>query len=50
MITARIAFLLYAAIACVALLILKGKPLYLALIIVFALAAKTYVDELRRKQ
>jgi hypothetical protein len=49
MISARTAFLLYAAVAGVALLILKGKPLALALIIVFALAAKTYVDELRRR-
>jgi hypothetical protein len=49
MINARTAFLLYAVIAAVALLILKGKPLWLALVIVFALAAKTYVDELRRR-
>ena len=50
MISARVAFLLYALIAGVALFILKGKPLWLALIIVLALAAKTFVDELRRRQ
>jgi hypothetical protein len=49
MIKARTAFVLYAVIAGAALLILKGKPLWLALIIVGALVAKTYVDELRRR-
>ena len=49
MIKARSAFLLYAVLAVVALLTLKGKPLALALIIVLAIAAKTYVDELRRR-
>ena len=48
MISARTAYLLYAALAGLSFLSLKGKPLGLALIIVFALAAKTYVDELRR--
>jgi hypothetical protein len=49
MINARIAYLLYAALVGVAFLTLKGKPLALALIIVFAIAGKTYVDELRRR-
>jgi hypothetical protein len=49
MISAKTAFLLYAGLAGVALLMLKGKPLGLALIIVGALAAKTYVDELKKK-
>ena len=49
MINARVAFLLYAVLAGVALLTLKGKFLSLALIIVLALAAKTYVDEQRRR-
>jgi hypothetical protein len=49
MIAARTAFLLYAVLAVIALLTLKGKPLSLALIIVIALAAKTYVDHLRRR-
>jgi hypothetical protein len=50
MISARTAFLLYAALALLALLTLKGKYLALGLIIVLALAAKTFVDELRRRQ
>ncbi len=49
MISARTAFLLYAALGALALYTLKGKMLGMALIIVFALAAKTYVDELRRR-
>lgn len=49
MISARTAYLLYAALAGLAVLILKGKPLGLALIIVLALAAKTYVDEQKRQ-
>ncbi len=49
MISAKTAFFLYAGLAAAALLILKGKPLGLALIIVGALAAKTYVDELKKR-
>jgi hypothetical protein len=49
MISARIAFLLYAVLAVAALLTLQGKFRSLALIIVLALAAKTYVDERRRR-
>jgi hypothetical protein len=49
MIRARTAFLLYAALAVLAFLTLKGKPLTLALIIVLAIAAKTYVDHVRRR-
>jgi hypothetical protein len=50
MIGARTAFLLYGALIVVALLTLKGKPLSLALIIIIAIAAKTCVDQLRRRQ
>ena len=50
MINARTAYLLYAALAALAYFTLKGKPLALTLIVVGALAAKTYVDELRRRQ
>jgi hypothetical protein len=49
MIAARTAYLLYAALAAAALLTLKGKFLSLALIIVIALAAKTCVDDMRRR-
>jgi hypothetical protein len=49
MIKARTAFLLYAVLALFAFLTLKGKLLSLALIIVLALAAKTYVDHVRRR-
>jgi hypothetical protein len=49
LISARTAFLLYGALAAVSLFTLKGKFLSLALIIVLALAAKTYVDHLRRR-
>ena len=48
MIRARTAFLLFGALVIAALLTLKGKPLALSLIIILALAAKTYVDHLRR--
>jgi hypothetical protein len=49
MIRARTAFLLYGVLLIVALLTLKGKALALALIIVGAIAAKTFVDVLRRQ-
>ena len=49
MISARTAYLLYAGLAGLAVLVLTGKPRGLALIIVLALAAKTYVDEQRRR-
>jgi len=49
MISARTAFLLYAGLAALAFFNLKGKMLSLALIVVLALAAKTYLDELRRR-
>lgn len=48
MIAARTAYLLFAALTVFAVVTLKGKPLILALILVFAMAAKTYVDEQRR--
>ncbi len=49
MIGARIAYLLYAVIAVFAWLNLKDNYRVFGLIIVFALAAKTYVEERRRK-
>jgi hypothetical protein len=49
MINARTAFLLYAVLVLVALLALHGKALAFALLIVLALAAKTYVEHLRRQ-
>ena len=48
LISARTAFLLYGVLVAVAFYTLKGRFLTLALIIVFALAAKTWVDHLRR--
>lgn len=39
----RTATILYMLIAIVAIMMLRGKPLLLALIIVFGLAAKSYV-------
>ena len=49
MIGVRTAFLLYAVLLAFALATLKGKFLSLAVIIVLALAAKTYVDHVRRR-
>jgi len=45
---ARTAFILYGALLAGAYLTLKGKFLSLAVIIVLAIAAKTYIDHLRR--
>jgi len=49
LIGARTAFLLYAVLLALAWATLKGKFLSLAVIIVVALAVKTYVDHLRRR-
>ncbi|HEY1950912.1 MAG TPA: hypothetical protein VGG97_28115 [Bryobacteraceae bacterium] len=49
MIGPRTAFLLYAALAGAAFLFLTGTPRIIALIVVFGLAAKSYVDFLRRR-
>jgi len=49
MIGARTAFLLYALLAGAAIWTLKGKMLTLALIILLAFAAKTWVDQARRR-
>jgi hypothetical protein len=49
LIGARVAFILYAALVVLAFFTLKGKFLGLAVIIVLALAAKSYVDHLRRR-
>ena len=46
---ARTAFILYGALLVAAYLTLKGKFLSLAVIIVVAIAAKTFVDHLRRR-
>jgi hypothetical protein len=46
---ARTATILYLLIAIAAIVLLKGKPLLLALIIVFGLAAKSYVHYRRQK-
>ena len=45
----RAALALYALLIVVALLTLKGKLLYLALIIVFGIAVKTFVHHLRSR-
>ena len=45
----RTALLLYGVLLAASYLTLKGKFLSLAVIIVVALAAKTYVDHLRRR-
>ena len=45
----RTAIFLYALLVIVSCLILKGKPLYLSLIIVGGLAAKSYVHYLRER-
>jgi hypothetical protein len=49
MIGARTAFLLYAALIGASFLLLTGMPRIIALIVVFGLAAKSYVDFLRRR-
>ena len=49
LIGARTAFLLYALLLALAVNTLKGKFLSLAVIIILALAAKTFVDHLRRR-
>jgi hypothetical protein len=46
---ARTAFILYAALMGAAFFTLKGKFLTLAVIIILALAAKSFVDHLRRR-
>jgi hypothetical protein len=45
----RTAFILYGALLAAAYFTLKGKFLSLAVIIILAIAAKTYVDHLRRR-
>jgi hypothetical protein len=45
----RAALVLYAVLVVVAFVTLKGKPLYLALIIVFGIAAKTLVHHARNR-
>ncbi len=45
----RTATILYLLIAVAAIVMLKGKPLILALIIVFGLAAKSYVHYWKQK-
>ena len=49
MIGFRTALVLYAALAVLALFLLKGTALAFALLVVFALAAKTYVHYLRTR-
>jgi hypothetical protein len=49
MIGPRTAFLLYAALVGASFLLLTGTPRIIALIVVFGLAAKSYVDFLRRR-
>jgi hypothetical protein len=46
---ARTAFLLYAALVGAAFALLTGTPRAIALIVVFGLAAKSYIDFLRRR-
>jgi hypothetical protein len=43
----RTALILFGALAVFAIATLKGTPLWIALIIVFALAAKAYIHHLR---
>ena len=45
----RTALVLYAALVIFALVTLKGKFLYFALLIVFAVAAKTFLHHLRSR-
>jgi len=49
MIGARTACLLYAALVGASFVLLKGTPRVIALIVVFGLAAKSYIDFLRRR-
>jgi hypothetical protein len=49
MIGARTAFALYAALLGTACFILHGKALALAIIVVLGLAAKSYIELLRRR-
>jgi hypothetical protein len=49
MIGPRTAFLLYAALVGASFVFLKGTPRALALVVVFGLAAKSYIDFLRRR-
>ena len=49
MIGFRPAMLLFAALAIYALVTLKGAPLFFALIVVLALAAKTYIHHVRSR-
>ncbi len=49
MIGPRTAFLLYAALVGACVVLLKGTPRAIALIVVFGLAAKSYIDFLRRR-
>ena len=45
----RTALALYAVLVVFAFLTLKGKALYIALLIVFGVAAKTFLHHLRRR-
>jgi hypothetical protein len=45
----RTAFLLYGALVAASFVLLKGTPRAIALIVVFGLAAKSYIDFLRRR-
>ncbi len=45
----KTAALLFAGLTVVVLLTLHGKPLWIALAIIFGLAAKSYVEYLRRR-
>jgi hypothetical protein len=49
MISGRIALVLYAVLVVVSIATLHGKALAFALIIVLALAVKSYIDYLRRR-
>jgi hypothetical protein len=49
MISGRIALILYAVLVVVSIATLHGKALAFALIIVLALAVKSYIDYLRRR-
>ncbi len=50
LIGAKTAVVLYALLAIAAFVTLKGKPLYLALIIVLGLAAKSYLHYWKEKK
>ena len=49
MITGRIAAVLYAVLVAISIATLHGKALAFALILVLGLAAKSYIDYLRRR-